>query len=109
MSTKLFRFKYKLGETEAVWDTTCLSPITAIDRFHRHVQLELARKPEEYKVEAMFHVYNEDSTGRQRGKIIESQYDYPHSANPVAKPEPKEMALPVQDYLSPEYEKWDGR
>lgn len=94
---KLFRVRYKLNSVDAAWDTHCSSPITALNQFHKHVQVELARKPEEYELASLNEVYNSDPTGAGRGIMIESPYDLPHSANPVVQ---KEVIAAQQDNSS---------
>ena len=79
---KRFRIRYSAGPIPAAWDTTCSSPIAALDQFHKHMQVELAKRPEEYNLEALAEVDNTDPTGGCRGSQVESPFDLPTSGNP---------------------------
>ncbi len=79
---KHFRIRYSAGPIPASWDTHCSSPVTALNQFHKHIQVELGKRPEEYQLEKLSEVYNTDPTGNLRGITVESQFDLPTSANP---------------------------
>lgn len=87
---KTYRIRYSVTPIPAVWDTRCTSPITALNQFHRHVQLELGHQPSSYTVLSLSEVYNTDPTGKLRGLVVESKFDLPTSGNPTVTKETKE-------------------
>lgn len=86
---KRFRIRYSAGSIPAAWDTFCSTPITALNQFHKHMQIELAKKPEDYKLEKLVEVYNTDPTGNNRGITVESPFDLPTSPNPLISTKPE--------------------
>jgi hypothetical protein len=96
---KTFRVRYLIGTIPAAWDTRCVSPITALNHFHRHVQKELLKLPEEYTLTGLFEVYNLDASGLQRGSFIESEFDLPKTTNPDLSQIMKESLLDEQPLL----------
>lgn len=57
-------------------------PVSALDKFHRSMQITSGVKPEEYEIISLGHVYNLDSTGAGRLQDVESRFDLPGSPNP---------------------------
>ncbi len=56
--------------------------VTAINSIHKMIQLGWGIPPQDYRIKNMVLVYNEDSTGRQKGELIRSGFDVPGGPNP---------------------------
>lgn len=87
---KKYKFRYKTAAFDGAWDTTCASVLTAIHQFHKHMQMELAKNPEEYKITFCGLAYS-DGAGGTGGNQIESGYDLPDTANPDLRPKPQHV------------------
>ncbi len=90
-----YRIRYSVGSLDRVKDVDGPNPISALNSFHREIQLHREvssdRKtvireslgPDQYKVTSCCLIYNDDPTGRQRGHLVESPFDLPASPNPI--------------------------
>lgn len=64
------------------------NPVSALDVFHKDMQIRQNIPSDGYDITRMALTYND--TGLGRGTIRESVYDLPKSKNPsIPKPEPK--------------------
>ncbi len=85
---KKYKFRYKTPTFDGAWETTCSSVLTAIHQFHKHMQIELAKKPDEYTLVFCGLAYSDGASGTG-GNQIESGYDLPKTANPDLRPLPQ--------------------
>jgi hypothetical protein len=97
MSNFKYRVRYtRKSDTGAAipctQDIYGVSAISALNHFHREMQLSREvgedRKtiirpklgPKDYIITKISHIFNSDPTGKQRGEVIESDFDLPGSA-----------------------------
>jgi hypothetical protein len=80
------------------------SPINALDKFHKSIQLTSGISHKDYKIISLGLVYNLDPTGGCKLDNVESRYDVPTSPNPDLQPEAvvkkeKEVTMAFMDGL----------
>ncbi len=69
------------------------NPISALDHFHKSMQLTSVIKPGEYKILSLHHIYPKDPWGTTKLGMIESRFDIPKTANPNLAYAPRRPAL----------------
>lgn len=84
MQTFVIRFTEKGSEPKATHKPGS-SVISALNFFHKEMQLAKNLKPEDYHIISIGLYYNDDSTGRAKGNWRESLFDLPKTPNPDVK------------------------
>ncbi len=95
---KKFNFRYKTATYEGTWETSCSSPLTALGQFHKHMQVELAKRWDEYAIIEMIQIYNDGASGTG-GEFIRSSFDLPNTPNPNLHP-PKQETKEQQELIA---------
>ncbi len=84
---KFYYFTYHWTTDKAAGQDTAViqatSTISAIDLFHKQMQLECARRPADYRMAKVDQVYREGFDGK--GKEVRSTVDLPNCPNPEVK------------------------
>jgi hypothetical protein len=80
-----FKIRYLLNNEPITESVEGSGPISALDHFHKSIQLKSGFNPEDYKIVSLALVYAVDPFGSARQGYAESRFDLPHSTNPNLK------------------------
>ncbi len=87
---KRYKIRYWAGEDRGLSiDFDASSPVTALNQFHRMMQLDEEILPDKYGIKSIGLYYNSDASGNQRGEWIESLFDLPDTKNPIIPKAPR--------------------
>ena len=77
-----FKIRYTLNNEPMAETIEATSPISALDKFHRSMQLVSGINHKKYKIASLASFYPLDPQGTARLGFHESRYDLPHGDNP---------------------------
>ncbi len=78
--TNTYRIRYQRDHLDLVTDRPATSPISALNLFHKEMQVALGLGPKDYKLVQLSLLYNANSHGTP--EMVESAYDLPKADNP---------------------------
>lgn len=81
--TNTYRVRYTLNGLPVIEDFQASSPISALNFFHRKLQILKDHKPKEYVLNGISLFYNANASGQPL--MVESAYDAPKTDNPDLK------------------------